>query len=219
MSELSLYPRTENLVKAGVLGVISLSFGQSIMSINDEGFNVLPYFFIGLALFLFYKIAMAVLKPTPSFFANVEGFSVHGGKLHDWSSFHGVKVKTIYLYFFPVSRSIEIKTTKARMGKRETIHAMHMSGSAKEMTAQIAAYAGAVQRADAMHAAFSAGGQPSFNTTQRPQASDVEPLPSPLPEPQVAMASKVAPPKVTDGGPVQSVPSMSERLFRQRKVI
>ncbi|MCW1952307.1 MAG: hypothetical protein KIH44_013185 [Octadecabacter sp.] len=218
MKPIALYPSDRSLKKAAGIGGFLLFLAFQFKTWSPDGSIVVPLMFTVFGLAMIYPFVKNHLKPSPTFEADADGFSVMGKPKRNWDEYRGVKVNTIYLWFIPISRSLIIKTGKTILGGRIQVNPAYLSGSAKEMAGEIEAYARHAQRKEDLNAAMS--GIPATPLVGPVASVEGRRRANPVPTASTGATFAQAQAKVSSAaGPVQSVPKMSDRLFGRRKVI
>ena len=201
--KLTLYPRKRNLIGGIVVGVGCFGLTAVLPSIQpqvgESGNEVLNL--LGGWLILYYGYRM--LRPKPSFEADMDGFSVQGSKTYPWSQFRGVALHGLSVNFIPSGRWVVVKVGKGILGRKLHIKWTQLSASPKQMVSQIAHFADVARAVEAQEAA-PVQAQAAPMSAQRP----AQPAPS--------IGERL---KENVGSPVSSVPTLSERLFGRRKVL
>ncbi len=224
---LELFPSDASRLKGFALGLVALFFAYKLAGAADvENAVWLVWVFGGLGVIGVGASVWSYLRPRPSFAADIDGFSVRGKRKRSWDDFRSVNVHTVRYWFIPVARNVVIRTGKSVIGGRQHIPNYLMSGSAKEMAAEIAQYVRAVQveRQNGAAAVLQrtapvmaqAAPQPAKAQRARPNAQQpAAPRPTrnaqPQGDPFMARLQE-------SGGAITSVPRMSERIFGRRKV-
>ena len=217
MTPIALYPSDRSLKKSAGVGGFFMFVAYQFTTWSPDGSIIVPLMFAVFGLALIYPLVKNQIKPSPSFQADEDGFSVMGKPKRTWDEYRGAKVTTIYMWFIPISRSLVIKTGKNILGGRVQINAAHLSAPAKEMAAEIENYARHAQRKESLNEAMSA--IPAAPRVSPVASSAGHRRPNPVPTPSAVQTFTTPQPQATTSSPVQSVPKLSDRLFGRRKVI
>ena len=218
MTPIELYPSDRSLKKAAGIGGFSMFIAFQFKTWSPDGSIVAPFMFSIFGLAMIYPFVKNHIKPAPSFEADEDGFSVMGKPKRNWDEYRGVKVNTIYLWFIPISRSLIIKTGKNILGGRIQLNPAYLSGSAKEMAAEIEAYARHAQRkVDLNEAMSTVPATPVVKPIGSPEGRRrADPVPIATAGQTFAKTQTKA---ALGASPVQSVPKFSDRLFGRSKVM
>ena len=162
------------------------------------------------------KSAYHLANPKPVFDADAEGFSVKGKAKRPWSQFRGVSVYRAQSGLITVGKFVRVKVGKSMLGGNVQIGMTEMSGSAEEMVFKIGAFAEAMKSGEMALHQYQV---PPVGAVVEPPKVRPQHAAAPQPEPVFAPRPLAARIQAADAGPVQSVPSMGERLFGRRKVM
>lgn len=223
---IELFPSEMNRLKGIALGAVLLLFAYKMAGTAESEAVWVVWLFGLLGGFGFLASAWSYVRPKASFAADMDGFSIRGKRKKSWNEFRSVSVHTVSYWFIPVSRDVVVKTGKSMIGGRKHVPFYLMSGSAKEMAAEISQYVRAVQVAKQ---------RGTDDVMQRAEALMTR-APRQVVKAEVELPHANAPttPPIIDvnrptgdsfmtrlqesGAPVSSVPTLSERIFGKRKV-
>ncbi len=207
MTPIVLYPSDSSYKKAAAIGGFNLFMAYQLYSWAPDMSGWVPAVIAVIGAGLIGQTAWRYAVPKPSFAADASGFSVMGKKKRCWDEYRGVKLRALRIGFFPVGNWVIVKTGKSVLGGSVHIKVTHLSAPAHEMAAQINVYAKHAQRAQDLTLAMAAipARQMVGNVAQPTGRSRANPMTTAF--------------QGGNSGPVQSVPSLSERLFGRRKVI
>lgn len=240
MQPLILFPLKSNMQKGIGAGLAGAGLGAYLLTLDTHiEFFITGIFGLIFGGFLAAKSALALANPTPVFQADAQGFAVKNGAKRPWSEFRSVEVHRVQSGLLTVSRTVRVKVGKSILGGSKQIKWYEMSASPMEMTRQIERYADDAQSAvrgasmDAVIGNPWGASQPAPAPARpMPASAFVPPAPAPI-EPDFASAATALTPtpvtfekrsfaqrlQDTADSPVQSVPSLGERLFGRRKVL
>lgn len=206
MTPIALYPSLGSLKKTAGFGAGIVFVSYQFLTWSPDMNGAVPAAIAGIGLFMIAQAGVRYLKPTPSFAADEDGFSVMGKKKRGWDEFRGTSIHTARVGIFPAARWVVISTGKSILGRKAHIKWTHLSAPARDMAAEIEAYAvHAKRKLDLTHALADVPDSAPVQQVAGPRRSS--------PQPVVTLANAAG------GGPVQSVPSFGERLFGRRKVL
>ena len=243
LPSLELFPSDVSRIKGISLGLVFLCLAIKMAGVAEikQAIGVV-WLLGGLGGLGLAASIWSYLRPKPSFAADIEGFSVRGKGKKSWGEFHSIGVHTVRYWFIPVARSVVIKTGKSVIGGRQHIPFHLMSGSAKEMVAEISQYVRAVKLArqrgavNAMQGAEAVMARAPQQPTPRNVDTHVQKRPlmdqdrpdsvektqsGGMVRPTRRAEQKVNPmmPRVKQSDDaIQSVPSLGERISGRRKV-
>ncbi|AKS47117.1 hypothetical protein SAMN05444287_3249 [Octadecabacter temperatus] len=218
MTPIALYPSDRSLKKSAGIGGFALFIALQFKTWSSDGSIAVPLMFAVFGLAMVYPLVKNHLNPAPSFEADADGFSVMGKPKRSWDEYRGAKVHTTYMWFIPISRSLIIKTGKNILGGRVQINPAYMSGPVKDMASDIETYARHAQRKEDLNEAMLTSPASRLVRPVAPPADRRHANPMPT---ATAVGHSFASPQsqAASGSPVQSVPKLSDRLFKGRKVI
>ena len=234
MQELKLFTSKRNLQLGIATGVATFALGLFLPTIGSTATPVsgIDLQTVGVAanvggLYLLGRAIWGLYRPRPVFHGTRDGFSVNGKKMRPWSEFRGITVHAMSYAFIGLGKFVRVKVGKSILGGHIQINPLQLSGKATDMMVEIEAYARHAKRADDLHAAMAAiPAKPPFSKVAGGDGRrHADPMPAALTA-QTNLAPKKRDPRPlrtsatnADAGPVQAVPSFSERLFGRRKVI
>lgn len=141
---LVLFPKTSNLGIGCGIGVAMFFAGRWL--VTAEG-NAALWPLIGILLtlggaFVAASCAFRIWRPSPSFAADEEGFSVMGKRKQPWDRFQGVGVFSMKQYGTTTNQSIYVKVGKGpTFARKQHIKWTHLSDTAPDMAAKIHVFA------------------------------------------------------------------------------
>ncbi len=141
---LVLFPKTSNLAAGAGIGVAMVLAGRWLVSAQD---NAAIWPIVGALLmiggaYVAATCAFRIWRPSPSFAADEEGFSVMGKRKQPWDRFQGVGVFSMKQYGMTTNQSIYVRVGKGpTFARKRHIKWTHLSDSAPDMAEKIHAFA------------------------------------------------------------------------------
>ncbi|MDD9978569.1 MAG: hypothetical protein OXQ30_12670 [Boseongicola sp.] len=152
--KIELFPRTLNLVTGTVFGGALILVGMYLLELTEQVGAGDPNFdWILGGSFILFGAATAIMnvlplmRPTPSFTADSEGFSVMGKRKEPWHKFQGIAIKRMTIFkVFPVLSWVVVRSGKGKVFSRKLhIKWTHLSAPARSMADEIEKFARTMQ--------------------------------------------------------------------------
>lgn len=222
MQPLALYPSTTNLKRGLGIGLAAAVLGAYLWTLDGAPeFTFLALLGVGFGGYMALVCGRRLHDPSAVFEADATGFSVKGKGRRPWEEFRGVQIHRTHSGPFIVSRHVRIKVGKSMLGGFYDLKWYELSGSAADVVMAIQRYADAAM-VTRHHATMDAvvKAQP-LNLDARLDKPKEAPqqapalMPTPIVE-QAALAGRPIHRPAADSGPIQSVPSLGQRIFGRK---
>lgn len=213
--QIALYPHKLNLVAGVAIGAGFVWLGQHLYGNVAEGGDPLVFTALSLATAGFgawsgVRSLMRLVRPTPSFYADDDGFAVMGGKMRPWNEFQGVGVTTLQQKGIDTVKSVYVLAGPSRIRTRKlNINWIFLSGSAAVMARKISVVAqeqALLNRMESMPETAEAARALRNARAEGQSAGPAPTAPDPAPSPTAVKTD-------FDDGPIKSDKGFGARLF------